>query len=144
VLGDWIVTKSSALDDVEVDPMMLDLLRWHGSEEVEHRAVAFDLFNGLGGGYLGRITAMVVVFPVFVGCWIAGMRYFMRHDPLLPDDQRRVSWRAFRAAGQRGTLPTLELILRAVPRYLSRSYHPSQEGDTAAAVAYLATSPAVA
>jgi hypothetical protein len=33
-------------------------------------------------------------------------------------------------------------MLRSIPRYLSHAYHPSQEGSTAQAVAYLASSPA--
>jgi predicted metal-dependent hydrolase len=24
------------------DPAMLDLIKWHGAEEIEHRTVAFD------------------------------------------------------------------------------------------------------
>ena len=40
VLGVWIVEA----DIPGGDPAMLDLLRWHGAEEVEHRAVAFDLY----------------------------------------------------------------------------------------------------
>ncbi|EUA34412.1 putative metal-dependent hydrolase family protein [Mycobacterium xenopi 4042] len=30
--------------------MMLDLLRWHGAEEVEHKAVAFDTMKHLRAG----------------------------------------------------------------------------------------------
>src|SRR5581483_6334653 len=41
VLGDMIL-NSPGFDAAEVDPVMLDMLRWHGAEEVEHRAVAFD------------------------------------------------------------------------------------------------------
>lgn len=33
-------------------------------------------------------------------------------------------------------------MVKSIPTYLSRTYHPSQEGSTAQAVAYLATSPA--
>lgn len=32
-------------------------------------------------------------------------------------------------------------MLKSIPKYLSRTYHPSQEGSTAQAVAYLAASP---
>lgn len=33
-------------------------------------------------------------------------------------------------------------MIRSIPRYLSRGYHPSQEGSTEQALAYLASSPA--
>jgi hypothetical protein len=144
VLGDWIVTESAALDEAGADPVMLDLLRWHGAEEVEHRSVAFDLHRHVGGGFLDRAAAMVVTFPVFMGFWVAGVRYNLRHDPLLSGRARRLSGRALLAAGRRGVLPTVSSVLRAVPSYLARDFHPSHDGDAAAATAYLAASPAVA
>ena len=49
VLGSWIVTADLPAD---ADPQMVDLLRWHGAEEMEHRAVAFDLYQHLDGSYL--------------------------------------------------------------------------------------------
>jgi len=48
VLGDWVL-NSPGLDAAGADPRMLDLLRWHGAEEVEHRAVAFELYMHLMG-----------------------------------------------------------------------------------------------
>ncbi|CKN15307.1 metal-dependent hydrolase [Mycobacterium tuberculosis] len=44
VMGEWIL-NSPQLDAVGADPVMLDMLRWHGAEEVEHKAVAFDTMN---------------------------------------------------------------------------------------------------
>ncbi|MGH3823753.1 MAG: metal-dependent hydrolase, partial [Pseudonocardiaceae bacterium] len=38
MLGNWAL-NSPALDAAGADPTMMDLLRWHGAEEVEHRAV---------------------------------------------------------------------------------------------------------
>ena len=43
-LGNWVL-NAEALDRRGADPTMLDLLRWHGAEEVEHRSVAFELFS---------------------------------------------------------------------------------------------------
>lgn len=58
----------------EADPVMRALFLWHGVEEVEHKAVAYDLYQEVaGGGYLTRASALVlatlmlhlVVAPVF-------------------------------------------------------------------------------
>jgi len=45
----WVL-DADGLDEA-MHPMMLDLVRWHGAEEVEHRCVAFDVYQHLGGGY---------------------------------------------------------------------------------------------
>lgn len=58
----------------EADPVMRALFLWHGVEEVEHKAVAFDVYQKVaGGGYMTRASALVlgtlmmhmVVAPVF-------------------------------------------------------------------------------
>lgn len=59
----------------EADPVMRAMFLWHGVEEVEHKAVAYDLYqNVAGGGYFTRASALIVgtlmvhlvVGPVFV------------------------------------------------------------------------------
>ena len=138
VLGQWIL-DASALDAAGADPTMLDLLRWHGAEEVEHRSVAYDVFMHLDGRYFRRVRTMVVVFPVLAWLFVRSTRWLMAHDPTRPGKPRvRDYFRAARA----GRLPSLRQLVPAVWRYLPRRYHPSQEGDTAQAVAYLAVSPA--
>lgn len=40
---------------------MLDMLRWHGAEEVEHKAVAFDTMKHLRAGYWRQVRAQLTV-----------------------------------------------------------------------------------
>ncbi|MGW1024750.1 metal-dependent hydrolase [Streptomyces sp. NPDC002577] len=139
-LGDWVL-NADALDRVGVDPVMLDLLRWHGAEEVEHRSVAYDLLTHLDPGYARRIRAMAIAGPVLYWLWIRGARFLMAADPELGGTVK-AGWRGYLAASRRGLLPELGKTARSAARYLRRGYHPSQEGSTRQAIAYLGSSPA--
>ncbi|MEU9483131.1 metal-dependent hydrolase [Streptomyces decoyicus] len=144
VLGDWVL-DADGLDRAGPDPVMLDLLRWHGAEEVEHRAVAFDMYQHTGGEdparYARRVLGMAVTAPVLLYLWGWGAAYLLRHDPQLAT-RSHYSLREHNRAVRKGLLPTWRALGAAIPRYLRRSYHPSQEGSLRTAVAYLASSPA--
>ncbi len=141
VLGEWAICSSGAYDAAGADPVMLDLLRWHGAEEVEHRCVAFDAFQALGGRarYLLRVEGMLLAFPMFVFLWDRGARFMVRQDPTLPG--RRYRLREYTRAVRQGRAPGWEL-LRAVPRYLRPTHHPVHEATPRRALDYLASSPA--
>jgi len=141
MLGNWAL-NSPALDAAGADPTMLDLLRWHGAEEVEHRAVAFDLFTHLDGRYVRRVRGMTVTWPVMLWLWVQGVVFLMRTDPELTGRRRKARWRYYFRASRRHLLPPANEIVRGVLRYHRPRYHPSKEFSTGQAVAYLASSPA--
>ncbi len=141
MLGNWAL-NSPALDAAGADPTMLDLLRWHGAEEVEHRAVAFDLFSHLDARYLRRVRGMMVTWPIMVWLWARGVVFLMRTDPELRGRRRKPRWRYYFRASRRHLLPPANELVRGVLKYSRPGYHPSQEFSTGQAVAYLATSPA--
>ncbi|MBT2390181.1 metal-dependent hydrolase [Streptomyces sp. ISL-1] len=144
VLGNWVL-HAEGLDRADADEIMLDLLRWHGAEEVEHRAVAFDMYQHCGGEglsrYARRVEGMVVTAPVLLYLWAWGTAFLIRRDPQLAG-RLRYSLREHNRAVGKGLLPTWRELGSAIPRYFRRSYHPSQEGSLRKAVDYLATSPA--
>jgi predicted metal-dependent hydrolase len=141
VLGEWILNESGELEAAGADPEMLDLMRWHGAEEVEHRSVAFDVYQHVSGNYLRRLVSMVLtVIGLTIG-FIIGGTLLLSADTTT---KQRFTFRAFRRASRAGHLPSYSYALRAVPTYLRRDYHPSKEGSTLAALAYLARSPGVA
>jgi uncharacterized protein len=137
-LGDWVL-NADALEAAGAHPVMLDLLRWHGAEEVEHRSVAFDLLVYLDPGYARRVRAFALTGPVLAWLWARGARYLAGADP---EQRTTMTWRGYAGAARRGVLPGLPQAARSAARYLRRGYHPSQEASTRQAVAYLGSSPA--
>lgn len=139
VLGNWVL-NARGLDEAGADPTMLDLLRWHGAEEVEHRAVAYDVFQHLDGRYHRRIFAYTIGGPALVWLWIQGVRYLMEHDTTNPPTTPR--FRSILRTARKGLTPGYGLLVASSLKYFSPFYHPSREGDTAQAISYLAKSPA--
>jgi predicted metal-dependent hydrolase/pimeloyl-ACP methyl ester carboxylesterase len=136
VLGRWICERSGALDAAGADPAMLALLRWHGAEEIEHRSVAFDTLTHVAGrrAYVMRAAGLLLAVPIMTFLWDRGTSYFVDRDAAMSDT--RAGYRDFLRAARQRRLPGRELIA-AIPRFLSRGYHPHHEAHTEVARAYL-------
>jgi predicted metal-dependent hydrolase len=65
------------------DPEMAALWRWHAIEETEHKAVAFDVYQAAGGGYLARTASMSVTTLVFWSQIVLSQIVLMRADGCL-------------------------------------------------------------
>jgi hypothetical protein len=136
VLGTWIVEA----DLGDADPVMLDLLRWHGAEEVEHRSVAFDLYQHLDGSYPRRAVHGVIASVGLLGGLLVISARIMALDPAT---SRNLRLRDYRAAVRAGRFPALGQVVGSLRSYLRRDYHPSHHGSDSAARAYLGSSPGV-
>ncbi|MCG8391788.1 MAG: metal-dependent hydrolase [Pseudomonadales bacterium] len=150
VLGQWAMDNESW--EQNGDATMVDLFKWHLAEEVEHRTVAFDLFEHLCksqlGFYVSRQALMALVFPLFIYFIAEGGRVLARQDA---DGQARKLGRMLipqlllelqKVGNQTRNVPTFTFLLKATARWLSPRFHPIHEGNTEQALAYLARSPA--
>lgn len=147
VLGQYALNNHE-WDKAGADPVLLDLLRWHGAEEIEHRCVAFDLYRHLGGGYTSRYYMSLLAFVAVFGLWADGAARLMRQDPRFekhkPSAFRPWLWREWVRVAKTGHLPDpLWLFLSELP-FLSPWYDPRFEASSEQALAYLAISPAAA
>ena len=51
-----------------LDPVVQDFLIWHLLEELEHKSVAFDMYEEIDGGYLHRVAAFMLIWAVSIPC----------------------------------------------------------------------------
>ncbi|TPR70719.1 metal-dependent hydrolase, partial [Acinetobacter baumannii] len=84
VLGKYAL-YNKRWEELGADPEMVDLVKWHGSEEIEHRTVAFDLYRHLGGGYIPRYYLSLAVIVLVLGLWVDGAAHIMKQDPRFAD-----------------------------------------------------------
>ncbi len=130
------------------DPNMLDLIKWHGAEEIEHRTVAFDLYRHLGGGYISRYYQSVIAIVAIFGLWVDGAAHIMGQDPRFADKKPAVYkpwvWQEWNRVAQKDNriLPSPFWLASQQLGYLTPWYDPVHEAKTEDAVAYLDQSPA--
>jgi predicted metal-dependent hydrolase len=65
LMGESLLTDPRMLEGAH--PTMAALWRWHAAEENEHKAVAFDVFEAVGGTYAERVAAMALASVIFWG-----------------------------------------------------------------------------
>lgn len=140
ILGEWVL-DSPAHDAIGTDPVMMDMLRWHGAEEVEHKAVAFDVMKHLKAGFVRQVRTQLIITPLMLWLWVRGLRFLYSVDPELPRGTKP-RWRDWFNAARRGLVPAPFEFVRVIGAYYKPSFHPSQLGGVEQAVNYLAVSPA--
>ncbi|MFT5356507.1 MAG: putative metal-dependent hydrolase [Polyangiales bacterium] len=115
-------------------PAMRELLLWHAAEEIEHKAVAFDVLQEVDPRYSTRVIGLFVATTV-LGLW------WTRATALLLK-QRGVTWDEIRAelrAGKRKSKKKIgrDVFLKGILTYLKRDFHPDQNPGVGEAQAYL-------
>ena len=147
VLGKYVL-YNTYWEELGADPNMLDLIKWHGAEEIEHRTVAFDLYRHLGGGYVSRYYQSLIVIAAVLGLWVDGAAHIMKQDPrfksIKPSVFKPWIWREWYAISQldHRNMPNPFWLVSQQLSYLMPWYDPVHEAKTEDAIAYLNQSPA--
>lgn len=102
-------------------PAMRELLAWHAAEEIEHRAVAFDVLKAVDPSYALRIAGLVYATITLGGFWLWGAVALMRQERL----GGRGVWRELGKLPDRDPI-VRRVFLRGIRQYLARDFHPSQ------------------
>ena len=147
VLGKYVLYNSE-WQRLGADPNMLDLVKWHGAEEIEHRTVAFDLYRHLGGGYISRYYQSLIVIVAVIGLWTDGAAHILGQDPryasIKPAVYKPWIWREWSRIAQKDNrlMPHPLWLVSQQLGYLMPWYDPVHEAKTEDAIAYLDQSPA--
>ncbi len=115
-----LLERPEIVDSIE-EPLR-SLLIWHAIEEIEHRSVAFDVYQTVSGSYPLRMLAMVFACIMLVS---QTLRYQMK---LLARDGQLGNWRSLREALHLTCGPNgyFRALLKPFLSYGRASFHPSQ------------------
>lgn len=79
ILANALFHEPIATND-NIAPQMLELLHWHASEEIEHKAVCFDVLKQVDDSYLIRVSGMGFATLMLWGYILSGQVYFLVND----------------------------------------------------------------
>lgn len=126
-MGHSLLSRPDPLADV--DPRVARLFRWHGYEEVEHKAVLFDLFHAVRGPGLRTYAVRLT------GLWIALVLLLVA----LPSASYRILASAGASASLRAWWGLIGFVFRrgglhwgcwrAIVAYHRRDFHPWRYRD---------------
>jgi predicted metal-dependent hydrolase len=105
-------------------PVMRELLLWHAAEEIEHKAVAFDVLTAINPSYRLRMAGLAYATALLGVSWLTASLMLMRQDGLSLADIRR----GLRAIGDRD--PILRRVFaRGIREYVRRDFHPANNDN---------------
>ena len=132
------IMAEGALQDGMLDlahPVMGDLLKWHAAEEIEHKAVAFDVLQRVNRSYLLRIAGLWTATLLLGVWWLLGTRMLLKQDGISRKEARR-QVRQLRAMAE--NRPTMganaggiarNVFWKGIRSYLRPSFHPNNHDN---------------
>ncbi len=118
IMADHALNNPETFDGL--DEPIRELLLWHAVEEIEHKAVAFDVFMSCEGDRALLHKCMKVATTMFViriSCYMVGLLWWSRSFP---------RWRAIKGFAKYlfGKKGVVRLIRRPYKEYFRDDFHP--------------------
>jgi predicted metal-dependent hydrolase len=124
----------------EAHPVMRQLITWHAVEEIEHKAVAFDVLRAVNPSYALRIAGFLFATVALAGWTVSALRMLLRQDGI-----DKAEAKAMLLELERRDRGRMRRALRDGFRaYFRRDFHPSDVDDMEIARAQLAEIAALA
>jgi predicted metal-dependent hydrolase len=111
---------------------MIRLLGWHAVEEIEHKAVAFDVLKRVDPSYWLRVAGLAYATLQLGRYWAVGARVLWKQDGMTVRD----ALRQLRAVNGEGNL-IRNVFGRGIREYLRRDFHPDDNDNYEMAQAWL-------
>ena len=122
ILAQWNLSAASPMR-AEAEPAMRALWDWHAAEEMEHKAVAVDVYRAIGGSEKMRKTALRRASFFLLLDIVVGAAHMLHRDGQL---WRLRNWReGFRFLLGKGGV--LRQVWPAYKAYFDDNFHPWQQ-----------------
>jgi predicted metal-dependent hydrolase len=130
-----LAERALTLGDLDhAHPALRALLAWHAAEEIEHRAVAFDVLRKVNPSYALRMGGMALATLGLVAFWLAAVTMLLEQDGLLGGERLRRERHMLRE-GREGL--GRGVFLRGLRAYARRDFHPNDRAIDGLARDYL-------
>ena len=115
-----------------VDPKVRRLLAWHAAEEIEHKAVAFDVLREVAPAYAWRMAGLVYATTMLGVLWFWATVMLVRQEKMTARE-------FFAELGKMPRDPVLQRVFGAgIRQYMRRDFHPNDNDNKELAARWFA------
>ena len=132
ILADWLLSTQNDMTDV--DERLRTMWLWHSVEESEHKSVAFDIYQALGGSPKWRIRWFLRITMFFISDLIRQTVRNLAHDKAL---FKFSTWRSgIKFLFGKGSM--VRSMVQPIRQYFRADFHPTQIDSTRLTANWLA------
>lgn len=106
------------------DPAMRKLLRWHAAEEIEHKSVAFDVFEAVDGRYHIRVVGLLIAAIGLMAFWRSATAMLLAQETSLSAEELKRLEAEAKANGH-----SEGFLLESILAYLRPGFHPDDHDN---------------
>jgi predicted metal-dependent hydrolase len=131
ILAEDTLGRQSGLE--RAAPPVRRLLEWHAVEELEHKAVAFDVMRAVAPSYPLRMAGLFVATVMLGGFWLWAMRELLHHDGSSlreAGEELRGFREEAKARGEDAEPIVTGVFWRGIREYLRPSFDPRDRDHT--------------